>query len=48
MHSTTPRPLLVAAMAATVLLWGSAFVGIRATLPALGYANLASGRLLLG
>jgi len=34
-------------VAATVLLWGSAFVGIRATLPALGYANLASGRLLL-
>jgi hypothetical protein len=27
---------------------GSAFVGIRATLTALGYANLASGRLLLG
>jgi hypothetical protein len=26
---------------------GSAFVGIRATLTALGYANLASGRLLL-
>jgi drug/metabolite transporter (DMT)-like permease len=48
MHPMQPRPLLVAAMAATVLLWGSAFVGIRATLPALGYANLASGRLLLG
>jgi drug/metabolite transporter (DMT)-like permease len=45
--STTPRPLLAAAVAATVMLWGSAFVGIRATLPALGYANVASGRLLL-
>src|SRR5215212_274213 len=45
--SETPRILLVAAVALTVALWGSAFVGIRATLPALGYANLASGRLLL-
>jgi drug/metabolite transporter (DMT)-like permease len=38
---------LPAAIATTVLLWGSAFVGIRAALPALGYANLAAGRLLL-
>ena len=38
---------LPAAITVTVLLWGSAFVGIRAGLPALGYANLASGRLLL-
>ena len=38
---------LPAAITVTVLLWGSAFVGIRAALPALGYANLASGRLLL-
>ncbi len=43
--STTTRPLLAAAVTLTVLLWGSAFVGIRATLPTLGYANLASGRL---
>ena len=38
---------LPAAITLTVLLWGSAFVGIRAALPALGYANLASGRLIL-
>jgi drug/metabolite transporter (DMT)-like permease len=38
---------LPAAITVTVLLWGSAFAGIRAALPALGYANLASGRLLL-
>jgi drug/metabolite transporter (DMT)-like permease len=47
MTTTSPRPLLAAAVAATVLMWGSAFVGIRATLPTLGYANLACGRLLL-
>ena len=39
---------LVAAVTATVLLWGGAFVAIRATLPSLGFAGLASGRLLLG
>src|SRR3954447_6753948 len=39
---------LPAAVAVTVLLWGSAFVAIRATLPSLGFASLASGRLLLG
>src|SRR4051794_38942461 len=38
---------LPTAITLTVLLWGSAFVGIRAALPALGYANVASGRLLL-
>jgi drug/metabolite transporter (DMT)-like permease len=38
---------LPAAITVTVLLWGSAFVGIRSVLPALGYANLASERLLL-
>ena len=38
---------LPAAITLTVLLWGSAFVGTRSALPALGYANLASGRLLL-
>ena len=38
---------LPAAITLTVLFWGSAFVGIRSALPALGYANLASGRLLL-
>lgn len=46
-----PRPvralLLPAAIAVTVALWGTAFVAIRSTLPAVGYANLASGRLLL-
>jgi drug/metabolite transporter (DMT)-like permease len=46
-HGTRSAALLAGAVATTVLLWGSAFVGIRATLPALGYANLASGRLLL-
>jgi len=45
--SETPRILLAAAVTLTVALWGAAFVGIRAALPALGYANLASGRLLL-
>jgi drug/metabolite transporter (DMT)-like permease len=38
---------LVAAIATTVVLWGGAFVAIRATLPALGFASVASGRLLL-
>jgi drug/metabolite transporter (DMT)-like permease len=42
------RVRLVGAMAATVLLWASAFVAIRATLPELGYGALASTRLLLG
>src|SRR5690349_21347807 len=42
------RALVPAAIAATVALWGTAFVAIRATLPALGWDNLASGRLLLG
>jgi drug/metabolite transporter (DMT)-like permease len=38
---------LPAAITVTVLLWGSAFVGIRSALPALGFANLAAGRLVL-
>jgi len=38
---------LSAAITVTVLLWGSAFVGIRSALPALGFANLAAGRLVL-
>lgn len=38
---------LVAAISTTILLWGGAFVAIRATLPAIGFAGLASGRLLL-
>ena len=36
-------PTRPAAITVTVLLWGSAFI----SLPALGYADLASGRLLL-
>jgi drug/metabolite transporter (DMT)-like permease len=42
------RARLLLAVGVTVVLWGSAFVAIRATLPAFGYASLASGRLLLG
>jgi drug/metabolite transporter (DMT)-like permease len=42
------RARLLVAVGVTVVLWGSAFVAIRATLPAFGYASLASGRLLLG
>src|SRR5919202_1106434 len=38
---------LVAAVTTTILLWGGAFVAIRATLPSFGFASLASGRLLL-
>jgi drug/metabolite transporter (DMT)-like permease len=38
---------LSAAIMITVLLWRSAFVGIRSALPALGFANLAAGRLAL-
>src|SRR5919202_4111392 len=42
------RARIPAAVAVTVGLWGSAFVAIRATLPAFGWSSLASGRLLLG
>jgi drug/metabolite transporter (DMT)-like permease len=38
---------LCAAITATVLLWGWAFVGIRSALPALGYGNLVVGRFAL-
>jgi drug/metabolite transporter (DMT)-like permease len=43
----SPRALTAAAIAVTVSLWGTAFVAIRATLPHLGWASLASVRLLL-
>ena len=47
-RAATPASLrLVGAVATTILLWGGAFVAIRATLPALGFASLASGRLIL-
>ena len=39
--------LVPAALAATIGLWAGAFVAIRAALPALGWATLASGRLLV-
>jgi drug/metabolite transporter (DMT)-like permease len=42
------RARLLGAVGVTVVLWGSAFVAIRATLPAFGYGSLASLRLLLG
>jgi drug/metabolite transporter (DMT)-like permease len=41
------RALVAAALGATILLWGSAFAAIRAALPSLGYAQVASGRLAL-
>jgi drug/metabolite transporter (DMT)-like permease len=47
MPAVSPRPLVVAALAATILLWASAFVAIREALPSLGYDGLASGRLAL-
>jgi drug/metabolite transporter (DMT)-like permease len=43
----SPRALVVAALAATVVLWASAFVAIREALPSLGYGGIASGRLAL-
>ena len=43
----TANVRLSAAITITVLLWGSAFVGIRSALPALAFANLAAGRLAL-
>ena len=47
MATASSRPLVVAALAATILLWASAFVAIREALPSLGYGGLASGRLAL-
>ena len=41
------RLLVPGALAVTICLWAGAFVAIRAALPALGYATLASGRLLI-
>ena len=41
------RTLLPVALAVTIGLWAGAFVAIRAALPELGYATLASGRLLV-
>ena len=41
------RLLVPAALAAPIGLWAGAFVAIRAALPALGWATLASGRLLV-
>jgi drug/metabolite transporter (DMT)-like permease len=41
------RMLLPVALAVTIGLWAGAFVAIRAALPELGYATLASGRLLV-
>jgi drug/metabolite transporter (DMT)-like permease len=38
---------LAGAIATTILLWGGAFVAIRATLPSIEFASLASGRLLI-
>lgn len=39
---------VIAAISVTVVLWGSAFVAIRATLPSLAFESLVSSRLLLG
>ena len=47
MPPSSSRPLVVPALAATILLWASAFVAIREALPSLGYGGLASGRLAL-
>jgi drug/metabolite transporter (DMT)-like permease len=44
---TSSRKLVIAALTATILLWGSAFAAIREALPSLGYAGVASGRLAL-
>ncbi|HZB77892.1 MAG TPA: DMT family transporter [Solirubrobacteraceae bacterium] len=41
------RLLVPIALAITICLWAGAFVAIRAALPDLGYATLASGRLLV-
>jgi drug/metabolite transporter (DMT)-like permease len=41
------RALVPLALAVTVLLWGSAFAGIRFALPAFGFGALAGGRLLI-
>jgi drug/metabolite transporter (DMT)-like permease len=46
--TASPRHIVVAAIAVTILLWGSAFVAIRAAVPALGSESLVSARLLLG
>ncbi len=45
---SSPRPAVFIAIAATILLWGSAFVAIRSAAPSLGYGSLVSARLLLG
>ena len=43
----SPRLLVVSALAATIVLWASAFVAIREALPSLGAGGTASGRLAL-
>lgn len=43
----SPRLLVVSALAATIVLWASAFVAIREALPSLGAGGIASGRLAL-
>jgi drug/metabolite transporter (DMT)-like permease len=43
----SPRLLVFAALAVTIVLWASAFVVIRSLLPALGPGGVASGRLAL-
>jgi hypothetical protein len=43
----SPRVLVVAALAVTIVLWASAFVAIRVLLPALGAGGVASARLAL-
>jgi drug/metabolite transporter (DMT)-like permease len=45
--STSGSPALLAAIGTTIVLWGSAFVAIRAALPSLGFESVVSGRLLL-
>jgi drug/metabolite transporter (DMT)-like permease len=45
---TRSSAAVVAAITVTVLLWGSAFVAIRAAVPSLGFQSLAATRLLLG
>lgn len=42
------RPAVAAAVAVTVLIWGSAFVAIRKAAPAVGVETLVSTRLILG
>ena len=47
MPLSSPRPLVFAALAATIVLWAAAFVAIRDAVPSFGYGGLASGRLAL-